>query len=74
MDEHVYKAKLAEQAERYEEMVESMKEVAKSCTDDLSLEERNLLSVAVRSCRMPSRPLPNERVHWHPSTPSFICG
>uniref|UniRef100_A0A7S4F0T8 14-3-3 domain-containing protein n=1 Tax=Chrysotila carterae TaxID=13221 RepID=A0A7S4F0T8_CHRCT len=51
-DEHeknVYMAKLAEQAERYEEMVEYMKEVAKSVTDDLSLEERNLLSVAYKN-------------------------
>ena len=34
----VYMAKLAEQAERYEEMVEYMKEVAKGAADDLSLE------------------------------------
>ncbi|KAI4381379.1 hypothetical protein MLD38_007453 [Melastoma candidum] len=42
---HVFMAKLAEQAERYEEMVESMK---KLCQLDLELtvEERNLLSVA----------------------------
>jgi 14-3-3 protein epsilon len=42
-------AKLAEQAERYEEMVEYMKLVAKDATDDLSLEERNLLSVAYKN-------------------------
>jgi 14-3-3 protein epsilon len=46
----VYLAKIAEQAERYEEMVEYMKAVAQSKTDDdLSLEERNLLSVAYKN-------------------------
>uniref|UniRef100_A0A3B4X726 14-3-3-like protein A n=1 Tax=Seriola lalandi dorsalis TaxID=1841481 RepID=A0A3B4X726_SERLL len=48
-DEDVYMAKLAEQAERYEEMVEYMKKVATAASDDLSLEERNLLSVAYKN-------------------------
>ena len=48
-DDNVYMAKLAEQAERYEEMVEYMKAVATAATDDLSLEERNLLSVAYKN-------------------------
>jgi len=47
--DNVYMAKLAEQAERYEEMVEYMKSVAKDAPDDLSLEERNLLSVAYKN-------------------------
>ena len=42
-------AKLAEQAERYEEMVEYMKKVAQASAPDLSLEERNLLSVAYKN-------------------------
>jgi len=46
---NVYMAKLAEQAERYEEMVEYMKMVCMDCSDDLSLEERNLLSVAYKN-------------------------
>ncbi|KFH47916.1 14-3-3 protein-like protein [Hapsidospora chrysogenum ATCC 11550] len=46
--EDVYLAKLAEQAERYEEMVENMKVVA-SEDRDLSVEERNLLSVAYKN-------------------------
>jgi len=45
----VYMAKLAEQAERYDEMVEYMKQVAEKATADLSLEERNLLSVAYKN-------------------------
>ncbi|KAJ1976695.1 hypothetical protein H4R34_003878 [Dimargaris verticillata] len=46
--EAVYMAKLAEQAERYDEMVESMKKVAAENTE-LSVEERNLLSVAYKN-------------------------
>ena len=50
-DDDIYMAKLAEQAERYDEMVEYMKKVAmeKPAADDLSLEERNLLSVAYKN-------------------------
>ena len=48
-DDNVYMAKLAEQAERYDEMVQYMKVVAQNSTDDLSLEERNLLSVAYKN-------------------------
>ena len=47
--ENVYMAKLAEQAERYDEMVEYMKTVAQTTSQDLSLEERNLLSVAYKN-------------------------
>jgi 14-3-3 protein epsilon len=47
-DDDVYQAKLAEQAERYEEMVESMKKVAKN-DQELTVEERNLLSVAYKN-------------------------
>jgi hypothetical protein len=49
-EEAVYMAKLAEQAERYDEMVEEMKRVAKMVHDqELSVEERNLLSVAYKN-------------------------
>jgi len=44
----VYKAKLAEQAERFDDMVADMKEVAKQ-QQELSVEERNLLSVAYKN-------------------------
>ncbi|KAL5273539.1 YWHAE family protein [Megaselia abdita] len=47
-ENNVYKAKLAEQAERYDEMVESMKKVA-SMDLELTVEERNLLSVAYKN-------------------------
>merc|ERR1711976_221066 len=44
----VYFAKLAEQAERYDEMAEHMGEVGK-IPQELSVEERNLLSVAYKN-------------------------
>jgi len=47
-EDNVYMAKLAEQAERYDEMVDSMKKVA-MLSQELSVEERNLLSVAYKN-------------------------
>ncbi|KAH8079220.1 hypothetical protein JL720_9485 [Aureococcus anophagefferens] len=47
-DDLVYLAKLAEQAERFDEMVEHMKTVA-GYSEELSVEERNLLSVAYKN-------------------------
>ncbi|GFY89415.1 general regulatory factor 2 [Actinidia rufa] len=50
-EENVYMAKLAEQAERYEEMVEFMEKVSATAVDGekLTVEERNLLSVAYKN-------------------------
>jgi len=50
-ESNVYQAVLAEQTERYEEMVQAMKRVAASAAKDgeLSVEERNLLSVAYKN-------------------------
>jgi len=47
-EESVYMAKLAEQAERYQEMVDAMKAVAR-LNVELTVEERNLLSVAYKN-------------------------
>jgi len=47
-EENVYMAKLAEQAERYGEMVDFMKKVA-HLKVELTVEERNLLSVAYKN-------------------------
>jgi len=47
-EDNVYFAKLAEQAERYDEMVDAMKKVAAQ-NAELSVEERNLLSVAYKN-------------------------
>ena len=50
LDRHslIYKAKLAEQAERFDDMAQAMKDVAKQSTE-LSVDERNLLSVAYKN-------------------------
>jgi len=45
---NVYFAKLAEQAERYDEMADKMKEVGNT-GEEFSVEERNLLSVAYKN-------------------------
>jgi len=47
-DKNIYFAKLAEQAERYDEMADFMKQGC-STGADLSVEERNLLSVAYKN-------------------------
>jgi len=47
-ESNVYIAKLAEQTERYDEMIDAMKKVANLNTE-LSVEERNLLSVAYKN-------------------------
>ncbi|PON73797.1 14-3-3 protein [Trema orientale] len=47
-ENYVYIAKLAEQAERYDEMVDAMKKVAKLDVE-LTVEERNLLSVGYKN-------------------------
>lgn len=50
-EDNVYMAKLAEQAERYEEMVQYMEKVVASAStgEELTVEERNLLSVAYKN-------------------------
>ncbi|KAK2391590.1 G-box regulating factor [Trifolium repens] len=50
-EQYVYLAKLAEQAERYEEMVSFMQKlvVASTPSSELSVEERNLISVAYKN-------------------------
>lgn len=48
-EEKVDLAKLAEQAERYDDMVEEMKYVVENTEEDLTDEERNLLSVAYKN-------------------------
>ncbi|XP_074577274.1 14-3-3 protein 6-like [Curcuma longa] len=49
-EQNVYLAKLAEQAERYEEMVEYMEKVVGAAeAEELTVEERNLLSVAYKN-------------------------
>jgi len=47
-EDAIYLARLAEQAERYDEMSDSMKKVAQ-LNEELTVEERNLLSVAYKN-------------------------
>ena len=47
-EDSIYFARLAEQGERYEDMIKYMKEVART-GQELSNEERNLLSVAYKN-------------------------
>jgi len=47
-EDFIYMARLSEQAERYDEMADSMKKVAQ-LNEPLTIEERNLLSVAYKN-------------------------
>lgn len=49
-DELIYMAKVCEQTERFEDMLDYMKKVLKCDDKDLSVEDRNLLSVAYKNC------------------------
>ena len=47
-EEHLYMAKITEQTERFEDMLEAMNKVV-AANSDLTIEERNLLSVAFKN-------------------------
>ena len=49
ISEKVFMARVADQAERPEDMVDFLKEIVKEKTDDLTVEERNLLSVGFKN-------------------------
>lgn len=48
-EKNVYIAMLAEQCNRFEEMVEFLEEMLKGRTQDLNSDERNLLSIAYKN-------------------------
>lgn len=48
-EEHIFLARVAEQAERFEDMVDFLKPVLDQKGGDLSSDERNLLSVAFKN-------------------------
>jgi 14-3-3 protein epsilon len=48
MEDLIFRAKLAEQAERHDDMIKIMKEVLAQ-TQDLTVEQRNLLSVGYKN-------------------------
>ena len=47
-EEHLYMAKITEQTERFEDMLDAMNKVVHA-NPDLTIEERNLLSVAYKN-------------------------
>ena len=49
LEENVFMARVAEQSERFDDMVEFLREVIKSKSDDFTTEERNLLSVGFKN-------------------------
>merc|ERR1711967_99068 len=75
MDEQIFLARVAEQAERFEDMVNFLKAaIAQKGGEDFTVDERNLLSVGSRTSLAPkealSRPLvPSNKT---PSTPNSL--
>ena len=49
MEEKIFMARVAEQAERFDDMVDFLKQVIEGKTEDFSTEERNLLSVGFKN-------------------------
>lgn len=49
LEENIFMARVAEQAERFDDMVSFLQEVIKAKTDDFTTEERNLLSVGFKN-------------------------
>ena len=49
IEETVFMARVADQAERYEDMVDFLEKIVREKTEDLSVEERNLLSVGFKN-------------------------
>ena len=49
LEEYIFLARVAEQAERFDDMVEYLKKVVDSKKEDFNTEERNLLSVGFKN-------------------------
>lgn len=49
LEENIFMARVAEQAERFDDMVHYLKEVVKQKNEDFTTEERNLLSVGFKN-------------------------
>jgi len=49
LEESIFMARVAEQAERFDDMVAFLQDVVKSKSDDFTTEERNLLSVGFKN-------------------------
>ena len=49
LEEHIFMARVAEQAERFDDMVSYLQQVVNAKSDDFTTEERNLLSVGFKN-------------------------
>jgi len=49
MEKKIFMARVADQSERYEDMVEFLKEIVKDSTEDVTTDVRNLLSVGFKN-------------------------
>lgn len=49
LEENIFMARVAEQAERFDDMVQFLNQVTASKNEDFSTEERNLLSVGFKN-------------------------
>jgi len=49
LEENIFMARVAEQAERFDDMVGYLEQVVDNKTDDFTTEERNLLSVGFKN-------------------------
>jgi len=49
MEKKIFMARVADQAERYEDMVDFLEEIIKESSDDVSMDVRNLLSVGFKN-------------------------
>lgn len=49
-EKNLYLARITEQAERFDETIKYMEEIVKNKKEDLTIEERNLLSAAYKNC------------------------
>jgi 14-3-3 protein epsilon len=49
-EKSLYLARITEQAERHEETIKHMEDIVKTKKEDLTIEERNLLSAAYKNC------------------------
>jgi 14-3-3 protein epsilon len=49
LEEHIFMARVAEQAERFDDMVSYLQKVVGAKSDDFTTEERNLLSVGFKN-------------------------
>jgi 14-3-3 protein epsilon len=49
MDEKIFMARVAEQCERFDDMVEFLRPILKEKGGDFTIEERNLLSVGFKN-------------------------